>query len=244
MLKIAFVATLAAFVTAWMSPPDLTIYEKASLTTVKIDEYCSGTVIDKDEGLIVTANHCIRDLMKYTTVVKEYPDGHQTSTRVLVFTPVSVRQNRLDIEGNIYLRLDVKATVVGYNEKYDVAILKVLTADKVFPIAAKLSTHPVYYGQIVYHSGQPLSVDNIVSQGRVMLPRLNFAPVPMIPEDAIVHDAFMAPGSSGGSLYNEEGDLIGVTNWGVAGGPYLASRVTHVIELLKERHLGAYKDQS
>lgn len=241
MLKIAFIATVATVLTAF-SGSDYSIYEKANLTTVKIDEYCSGTVIDKDDGLIVTANHCIRDTIRYRTVVKELPNGAVVVSREQVFVPVRVRQNRLDIEGNIYLKLDVEASVVGYNEKYDVAILKVLTADKVFPLEAKMSTHPVYYGQVVYHSGQPLSVDNIVSQGHVTLPRINYPPVPIIPDDAIVHDAFMAPGSSGGSLYNEEGDLIGVTNWGVAGGPYLASRVIHVIELLKEKHLGAYAD--
>ncbi len=99
-----------------------------------------------------------------------------------------------------------------------------------------MRAEPVKYGDKVYTVGFPMGFTQTVAEGLISKPKLyyDFGNGKLA---VMIFTAYMAPGSSGGGLFNDNGELIGITNWGKAGGPYLASPVSNVINLLKELRL-------
>jgi S1-C subfamily serine protease len=134
---------------------------------------------------------------------------------------------KFDEEGNEIGYVKYDSIVKEVDENTDVAVLKIVS--KEMPTdEATLSTEKVKYGDVVYTIGQPLGFLQTINQGFITKPIFPFQKV-----KAIVFSAYINKGSSGGGLYNNKGDLIGLTNWGIPGGPYLASPVENLIKLLK-----------
>lgn len=98
--------------------------------------------------------------------------------------------------------------LVGYINKLDIAILKVLGVE-IQPIKVAIQ-NPVI-GDAVYTLGAPKGLDLTLANGIVSSFR----------EDDIQTTAPISPGSSGGALLNQDGELIGITTFKIRGGENL-----------------------
>ena len=113
---------------------------------------------------------------------------------------------------------EYRATIVGTDQKTDIAVLKINRTDL---IPAALATQPAEQGEIVFAVGSPFQFDFSMSQGivsatgrRIHNNRLNNY------ENYIQTDAAINPGNSGGPLTNVRGEVIGMnTAIAVEGNP-------------------------
>lgn len=229
----ALTAVLAFFLLTGFAKVEQAMDTVVTLATVdNAQRFCSGTVVDHMEGYILTAFHCIADHRDNQTEKIELPNGDVQLRTKIIWHPVRVMQKRTDMHGNEWMSLNVIGSIIKYNVNADMAIIKV--KPQVFNTSAKINTKPVKYLDKVWHFGMPVGIAQSVSEGIITKPRLNepLRDAPQIPVDAMVFSSYMNRGSSGGPLFNEQGELIGVTNWGLPGGPYLASRIIHAVELL------------
>lgn len=95
-------------------------------------------------------------------------------------------------------------SIVAYSEDNDIAILLLEKETKLHPLKTGNSTD-LKKGESVVAIGSPLGIENVVSQG-VVSGRIN--------EDDIESILFTAPishGSSGGALFNGNGEVVGIT---------------------------------
>lgn len=200
-------------------------------------DFCSGVVVQRlnpEWVNMATAAHCAEATSFFIPKTIYFPNGESRTIRIRVFPAIRIKQNKVDEYGNVTVSLDMHADFAGWNKEFDVAIYKVFDAGYTSP--ATLSLSEPRYGEKVYSMGMPMAVWGSINEGVISKPRLGKVQgLPeFIPLDAIVHTAYMRPGISGGGLFDAGGALIGLTNWGLPGGPFLATRVSHVIDLLEK----------
>lgn len=145
--------------------------------------------------------------------------------------------------GNEFKREKLEAVdIVATNPFLDLALLKVDLPGDYTPVITYLAAgDELRDGDAVFAIGNPLGLERSVSQGIVS--RRNRA------EEGLVYiqtTAQINPGNSGGPLFNVRGEVVGVTNWKIAGGEGLgfAIPVRYVIDFLKNRDAFAYNSES
>ena len=210
-------------------------HTQANTTLVQVGDWCSGTIIDKKQGLIVTAAHCTEPAKVTDNIIIIRPNGDGRTLTHTYFKPIEVTVWNFDDEGNVTGSQKYMTNVLKAVYPQDVAILQSLSPSK-FSGQAIIGLVPVKYGDKVFSVGNPLMQVGTVAEGYVTKPRMPFTSSYGLVV-TIMHTSFTAPGSSGGGLFNDFGMLVGITNWGVAGGPSLASPVSNVLELLKSLEL-------
>ena len=226
------------FLSAW-TPVETS---NKSIVRLSLDgkDFCSGVIverIDADFVYMATAAHCADATSKIKSVKVELPNGQVKEKFLNIFPPLRIKTDIVDEEGNVTVSIEADGRFVKLTNIFDVAIYRVYAPVEMVPWEpARFGDGHVKYGDKVYSMGMPFALWGTVSDGIVSKPRVGKVQgIPeFIPQDAIVHTAYMKPGISGGGLFNDRGELIGLTNWGQSGGPYLATRVSHVIDLLKE----------
>jgi putative serine protease PepD len=108
---------------------------------------------------------------------------------------------------------EAPATVVGTNESYDLAVLRVERGD--LPVAALGDSDDVVVGDLAIAIGSPLGLSGTVTSG--IISALN-RPVTAGGDgessfiNAIQTDAAINPGNSGGPLVNAQGQVIGINS--------------------------------
>lgn len=228
-LKLASLA-LAFFMTTGWSLPEA--HQKANTSVVQVGEWCSGVVIDKDKGLIATAYHCIDHLLvvKVNRNVRE-DSGRKLYTIESHYNPVNITFYNFSQDGDLIRQTTYLTTVAGVLKEKDVAILKTITSNQL-PDQATISDKGVWYGDKVYSLGFPFGFKQVVAEGTVVKPKqpLN-TPRGLIV--SILNTATISPGSSGGALFNDDGELIGLTNWR-ADNYYAASPAANILLLLSK----------
>ncbi|ORU93038.1 MAG: serine peptidase [Cycloclasticus sp. symbiont of Bathymodiolus heckerae] len=105
-------------------------------------------------------------------------------------------------------RRELKATLVGSDERTDVALLKVNASN--LPTVKFGSSKKLKVGEWVFAIGSPFGFDSSVTAGIVSakgrsLPKENY--VPFIQTDVAIN-----PGNSGGPLFNLAGEVIGINS--------------------------------
>lgn len=125
-----------------------------------------------------------------------------------------VLTNNHVIEGadEIYVRFndrrELKAELVGSDQRSDLAVLKVEAED--LPVAKLGKSSELKVGEWVFAIGSPFGFDYTVTAGIVSakgrsLPNENY--VPFIQTDVAIN-----PGNSGGPLFNMDGEVIGINS--------------------------------
>jgi serine protease Do len=150
----------------------------------------SGFIIDK-RGLIVTNFHLISNAQPRR--------GGQTETAsTKLATSISVTLN----DGRQF-----PASVKGYDEATDIAVLEIVT-DKPLPVGELGDSDSLKVGEWVIAIGNPLGLDHTVTLGIVSAKgRTGFGGQF---DDFLQTDAAINPGNSGGPLVNAQGKIVGI----------------------------------
>lgn len=106
-------------------------------------------------------------------------------------------------------RREFTASIVGTDERSDIAVLKIDT-DEDLPTLKLGDSSKLEQGEWVFAIGSPFGFDYTVTQGIVSavgrsLPNENY--VPFIQTDVAIN-----PGNSGGPLFNLDGEVVGVNS--------------------------------
>jgi S1-C subfamily serine protease len=173
---------------------------------------CSGTLIDRERRLILTNYHCID--AQVTSVEREITnaEGWVRKVKIRKYADVTVGQKHYDgftqTGQSSYI-----ADIIAEAQTKDLAVLRVkgsLPNQYASPLAPE--AHKVMRGQRVYIVGNPLGEDASLVVGYVSSVNRAFdfdwtngARLPVIQMSG-----GLAGGNSGGALYNDAGQLIGV----------------------------------
>ena len=125
-----------------------------------------------------------------------------------ILTNNHVVKDAEEIIVRLFDRRELVASVIGTDERSDVALLKV-DAEKL-PVARLGKSEQLKVGEWVLAIGSPFGFDRTATSGIVSakgraLPRENY--VPFIQTDVAIN-----PGNSGGPLFNMEGEVVGVNS--------------------------------
>lgn len=104
-------------------------------------------------------------------------------------------------------RTELDATLVGSDQSSDVAVLKVAGNDFA---ALPIAKDPLKVGEPVLAIGSPFGFDYSASSGIVSAKSRNFDKEAVVP--FIQSDVALNPGNSGGPLFNQKGQVVGVNS--------------------------------
>lgn len=108
-------------------------------------------------------------------------------------------------------RTELDATLVGSDERSDVAVLKVKASPgKSYPALPTGDSNAVRVGEPVLAIGSPFGFDYSASGGIVSAKSRNFSRDISVP--FIQSDVALNPGNSGGPLFNRNGQVIGINS--------------------------------
>jgi serine protease Do len=176
----------------------------------------SGFLINKD-GYLITNYHVIaRETLIRTTVFQRGDNG---------FEPKRYE----------------KVRIIAFNPYVDLALLKIEEAGREFPYLFLGDMGRVSVGEMVFAIGNPLGLTRTVSQGIVSSTRRDFEGRLYIQTTADI-----APGNSGGPLFNLAGEVIGVTSMGALmyGGLNFAVPVDAVKRFIESWDAFAYREDN
>lgn len=133
----------------------------------------------------------------------------------VVIAPSLVYTNVHVISGASYINVyaagkKYKATVLAADAERDACILSVNTSS-LKPIKETRFFSELKIGEKVYTLGNPKGLKHTFSDGLISQKRLNFQKYGAV----IQTTAPIAPGSSGGGLFDSQGHLIGITTAGI-----------------------------
>lgn len=199
-------------------------------TNFLVDDDCSGTLVDLTNGFILTANHCVNS--DFEVVEKQVTDpktGEVKTEKVKITRPGTVSQlvfnGSKPIGKNSFLY-----TVKAHDADHDLALLQIQTKLPNTQAAPIATAEPVR-GDKVWSVGNPfVRFYSTVTNGIVASTARDYRMLGIDqnnPGDELdnqpgdnallQHTASIAPGNSGGALYNDNGELIGVNVRGAAG---------------------------
>lgn len=112
-------------------------------------------------------------------------------------------------------RREYKATVVGKDEKLDLALIKI-EAENHLPVATLANSDNLRIGEWVIAIGNPFGLGGTVTAGIVSQKGRAIGAGPY--DDFIQTDASINPGNSGGPLFNLAGEVVGINTAIIAGG--------------------------
>lgn len=105
-------------------------------------------------------------------------------------------------------RTELDATLIGSDERSDVAVLKVVGSK--FPALPIGDSNSLKVGEPVLAIGSPFGFDYSASAGIVSAKSRSFSRETSVP--FIQSDVALNPGNSGGPLFNQRGEVIGINS--------------------------------
>ena len=200
--------------------------QETQTTNFLLNNDCSATLIDAKQGLLLTANHCIAD--QFTVITKQEIDAKGVVKDVKVRIAVPGHVDQLVYQGpNVTQRNIYNVKIKAADDGKDLALVQTLG-----PLpnteAAPISCTDPEQGDTVYAVGNPYIVlYNTVTKGIVSNTHLDYQALGLVQGDdtpdligtngLVQHTAPIAPGNSGGALYNDKGELVGVNVRGGSG---------------------------
>ena len=189
--------------------------EQIDQTNFLMNNNCSATLIDKDKGILLTANHCIAD--QYTVIDREtYDDkGVAHTEKVRVSVPGTVSQ--LVFAGSHEVsRTAYVFKIVKSDAALDLAVVQV-AAKLPNTQDAKISCVAPVRGDKAYAVGNTLGVlYATVTDGMVSSVNRDYRALGLDGDAGLTQTTTpIGGGNSGGALYNDRGEIIGVIVRGV-----------------------------
>ena len=180
-----------------------------------VNRGCSGTLISTEYRLILTNHHCIEGSSRIVTKTVINGDGVVSQIKVEEMRDLDVSQRQYNGH-QIVGESTYKAQVVARWKASDLALLQIRAGIQNQIAAQVYAGDQVYRGETVYAVGNPLGLDATVTRGIVSsTTRMFYAPWAEAEVSFIQIDAGISPGNSGGSLFNDTGQLIGVPAAGI-----------------------------
>ena len=153
-------------------------------------------------------------------------------------TRIAVNIFRKSKDGNFERRRIEDVKILALNPFFDLALLQIPEQDdfKFKPVFIA-EQGPQQEGEEVFAIGNPLGLERSVSQGIVSTKNRVFEGIVYIQTTAQIN-----PGNSGGPLFNQRGEVVGVTNMKITGGEGLgfAIPVTYLKHFLRNRDAFAF----
>lgn len=214
-------------------------------TNFLVNKGCSGTLIDLKNNYILTANHCIKD--QYETIEHDNidDDGVVKKEKIRVAKPGTVSQiffaGPNEVQRIVYV-FKIELT----DNDLDLALLKVQTKlhHKMF---AKIACAEPARGRKVFAVGNSFGIlystltTGIVSGTRSYRDLHIAGELGDLTDNGehglIQHSAQIAPGNSGGALYDNDGNLAGVNVRGAPGGFAFAVPLPDIKKFLRREGL-------
>lgn len=141
-------------------------------------------------------------------------------------------------ETDFRLRMVDDVEIVAVNDHLDLALIKLRGKDgEKFPCVYLQSEEELAAGQDVFAIGAPLGLERTLSRGVISTTQRSFEGLTYIQTDTQIN-----PGNSGGPLFNDRGEVIGVTNMGIPLGEGLnfAIPVRYVKDFIRNRDAFAF----
>lgn len=215
-LWMLFALILAQSVNARSLPGFTDLIEEASPAVVKINTVSKG---HKSSQMQIPQNQAIPRLFRDLLEPRRSPERHSRSmgSGFIISTDGYILTNNHVIEGadEIMVRLtdrrEFDATVIGRDQRSDLALLKI-DADSL-PVLELAKPDNLKVGEWVLAIGSPFGLDfsasaGIVSAiGRSIPTERNENYVPFIQTDVAIN-----PGNSGGPLFNLKGEVVGINS--------------------------------
>lgn len=206
------VFALAASVTGAMAQgwTDLADMNKQiAQTNFIIGNHCSGTLISVEYKLILTNHHCIDQYAKTETKQFIGEGGEIINKKIETLKSVPVSQNSY-YDYEVVSSSSWTTDIIGYDKDVDLAVIQIRADSIPHTYEARIfNKGTLLLGQPVYAVGNPRMLDLSVSKGVISSLnrkiKIGGNEIPYFQMDARI-----AGGSSGGSLYTEDGILIGV----------------------------------
>jgi S1-C subfamily serine protease len=196
--------------------------EQIEKTNVEVGGVCSGTIISAEERIILTAHHCIDgQVVEVDEKTVNEQTGEIITKRVQKKLPLSIKIHKI-VDYEIIATEERLVRIVGIDPKNDIAILQVTDVDFKPSMAARLApdSFKIKRGQRVYAVGNPGVVyGNSITEGIISAPEriVKFGPGQEF--KLFQHSAGVIGGNSGGSILNDNGELIGTVTGGIRGTP-------------------------
>ncbi|HYP29168.1 MAG TPA: trypsin-like peptidase domain-containing protein [Blastocatellia bacterium] len=152
----------------------------------------SGFIIDQ-KGIIVTNFHLISNSERRGPNSLEAPTAAKLAERVWV----TLNDGR-----------QFQASVKGYDEATDIAVLEIVPTGKPLPVAELGDSDTIRVGEWVVAVGNPLGLDHTVTVGIVSAKGRSAFGGQF--DDYLQTDAAINPGNSGGPLVNTQGKIVGI----------------------------------
>jgi serine protease Do len=138
-----------------------------------------------------------------------HPDGYTITNAHVIQGETKVKctvfeQGELD-----FRRREIQdVEIIAVNNHLDLALIKMKSPDgRPFPTVYVEGAEDLAAGQEVFAIGAPLGLERTLSQGVIATTQRNFEGMTYIQTTAQIN-----PGNSGGPLFNDRGEVIGVTN--------------------------------
>jgi serine protease Do len=174
----------------------------------------SGVIINED-GYAITNAHVIQGEQDLRAIIwVPQPDGTKKRTTVE------------DVE------------IIAVNNHLDLALLRMIhPGGDTFPYTPIESYEGIMVGQPVFAIGNPLNMEQSMTEGVISTTQRNFDGLSYIQTDTPIN-----PGNSGGPLFNTKGEVIGITNMGIPSGDNLGFAIParYVKDFIRNREAFAY----
>lgn len=206
--------SLAMMVSVMITPADAQALAP-TMQRLQTDELATINLFrDRTPSVVYITNMAIRP-DSFTLDIMEVPQG--SGSGFIWDKDGHVVTNYHVIRGASELRVTLgdqtirAASVVGYDQDKDVAVLKIQPKEELTPIPLG-SSADLLVGQKVYAIGNPFGLDHTLTTGvisglrREITSAANGRPI----QDVIQTDAAINPGNSGGPLLDSSGYLIGI----------------------------------
>ena len=142
------------------------------------------------------------------TVEYGYGTGFFVTTDGYILTNHHVVERASHITITLKDRSELDVTLVGSDEASDIAVLKVKNGQ--FPALTVAKEDKLKVGEPVLAIGSPFGFDYSASAGIVSAKSRNFSREAAVP--FIQTDVALNPGNSGGPLFNQKGEVVGVNS--------------------------------
>ena len=234
MITALMLLPFSAMADGWLTSGIAGMNKEIEQTNFIVGGNCSGTLIDVERRWVLTNNHCVTRYVTHRTYQEPDANGVVTDVVYEEYKPIEMSQKTY-VEHDLVSESAWVGELIGYDAKVDLALIQLRVDFIPHTMAAVMynGDTPVMRGETVFSVGNPLGLDLSVSKGIVS----NVNRTIQVGREQLPYyqvDAGIDPGNSGGALYNEDGQLIGVPAAGARGTSVgLAIPYTKIVEFLE-----------